>query len=79
MVKSRLHQAQSRYDAEYTAGRKTVVMGGYTRAVSGQRLGKNVAVVMQQIVINAKAGLQQWKSYFLCCPCRDIISKNKVS
>jgi hypothetical protein len=37
-------------------------MGGFTRAVSGQRLGKHVPVVMQQIINNATVGLQQWKS-----------------
>jgi hypothetical protein len=37
-------------------------MGGYTRAVSGQRLGKNFPVAMQQILNNAAVELQQWKS-----------------
>jgi hypothetical protein len=36
-------------------------MGGYTSAVSGQRLGKHVAVATQQILNNATVGLQQWK------------------
>jgi hypothetical protein len=39
-------------------------MGGYTRSVSGQRLGKHVPVAMQQILNNATIGLQQWKSLF---------------
>jgi hypothetical protein len=38
-------------------------MGGYTRAVSGQRLGKHVPFARQQILNNATVGLQQWKSY----------------
>jgi hypothetical protein len=37
-------------------------MGGYTRAVSGQRLGKHVPVCRQHILNNAAVGLQQWKS-----------------
>jgi hypothetical protein len=36
-------------------------MGGYTRAVSGERLGKNVNAASQQILSNATVGLQQWK------------------
>jgi hypothetical protein len=36
-------------------------MGGFTRAVSGQRLNKHVPVAMQQILNNAIVGLQQWK------------------
>jgi hypothetical protein len=35
-------------------------MGSYTRAVSGQRLGKYVPVV-RQIFNNATVGLQQWE------------------
>jgi hypothetical protein len=38
-------------------------MDGYTRAVSGQRLGKRVPVAMQQIFNNTTVELQQWKSY----------------
>jgi hypothetical protein len=37
-------------------------MDGYTRDVSGQRVGKHVAVARQQIFNNATVGLQQWKS-----------------
>jgi hypothetical protein len=44
-------------------------MGGYTRAVSGRRLGKHVLVARQQILDNATVGLQQWKSCFLRDPC----------
>jgi hypothetical protein len=56
-------------------------IGGYSRAVSRQRLGKHVPVARQQILNNATVGLQQWKTEcFLCRPCRDIISKgHKVS
>jgi hypothetical protein len=39
-------------------------MGGYTRAVSGQRFGKHVPAARQQIINNAAVGLQQWKSRF---------------
>jgi hypothetical protein len=38
------------------------VMGGYTRAISGQRFGKHVPVASKQIRNNATVGLQQWKS-----------------
>jgi hypothetical protein len=34
--------------------------GGYTRAVSGQRLGEHVPVARQQIINNETVGLQQW-------------------
>jgi hypothetical protein len=37
-------------------------IGGYTKAVSGQRLVKHVPVARQQILNNATVGLQQWKS-----------------
>jgi hypothetical protein len=36
-------------------------MGGYTRAVSGQRIGKNVPVARQQILNNTTVEIQQWK------------------
>jgi hypothetical protein len=36
-------------------------MGGYTVAVSGQRLGKHFPVARQQIFNSATVGLQQWK------------------
>jgi hypothetical protein len=36
-------------------------MGGYTRAVSGQRLGEHIPVPRHQIHINVTVGLQQWK------------------
>jgi hypothetical protein len=36
-------------------------MGGYTRPVSGQRLGKHVPVAKLQILKNATVELQQWK------------------
>jgi hypothetical protein len=35
-------------------------MDRYTRAVSGQRLGKHVPVARQQILNNATVRLQQW-------------------
>jgi hypothetical protein len=35
-------------------------IGGYTRTVSGQRLGKHVPIARQQILNNATVGLQQW-------------------
>jgi hypothetical protein len=38
-------------------------MGGFTRAVSGQRLGKHVSVARQQIFNNATVVLQQWNRY----------------
>jgi hypothetical protein len=37
-------------------------MGGYTSAISGQQPGKHVPFARQQILNNAKVGLQQWKS-----------------
>jgi hypothetical protein len=37
-------------------------MGGYTRAVSEQRLGKHIPVARQEIINNATVGLQQWMS-----------------
>jgi hypothetical protein len=40
-------------------------MGGYTRAVSGQRLPKHVPAARRQILNNTTVGLQQWKSYVL--------------
>jgi hypothetical protein len=40
-------------------------MGGYTRAVSGHRLGKHVPVAKQQRLNNVTAELQQWKSCVL--------------
>jgi hypothetical protein len=33
----------------------------YTRAVSGQRLGKHIPIARQQILNNTTVGLQQWK------------------
>jgi hypothetical protein len=36
-------------------------MGGYTRAVPGQWLGKHVLVSRKQILNNATVGLKQWK------------------
>jgi hypothetical protein len=36
-------------------------MSGYTRHVSGQRLGKQVPIARRQILNTATAGLQQWK------------------
>jgi hypothetical protein len=52
-------------------------MGGYTRAVSGQRLSKHVPIARQQNLNNARVGLQQWKSCFLCGLWPDIISKGQ--
>jgi hypothetical protein len=40
-------------------------MAGYTRTVSGQRLGKHVPVARQQILNIATVGLQHWKSCVL--------------
>jgi hypothetical protein len=47
--------------------------------VSGQRLGKHVPLVTQQILNNATVGLQQWKKKknFLHGSCRDVISKGR--
>jgi hypothetical protein len=39
-------------------------MGAYTRAVSGQRLGKHVPVAMQQILNNATVGSNNRKIVF---------------
>jgi hypothetical protein len=52
-------------------------MGGYTRDVCRQRLGKHVPVARQQILNNAVVGLQQWKICFLCGPCRDVIGNGQ--
>jgi hypothetical protein len=37
-------------------------MGGYTRAVSGQRLGEHVPAARQKILNNATVELKQWKN-----------------
>jgi hypothetical protein len=37
-------------------------MGGYTSAVSGQRLRKHVPIAKKQILNNATVGVQQGKS-----------------
>jgi hypothetical protein len=37
-------------------------MGGYTKVVSGQRLGKTVPVATQQILNKLSVGLRQWKN-----------------
>jgi hypothetical protein len=52
-------------------------MDGYTKAVSGQRLGKHVPVARQHILNNAIVGSQQWNSCFLCVPCQDVIRKGQ--
>jgi hypothetical protein len=39
-------------------------MGGYTRAVSGQRLAKYVPFDRQHVRNNETVGLGQWKSLF---------------
>jgi hypothetical protein len=50
-------------------------MGGYTRTVSGQRLGKHVPVARPQILNNATVGPQQWKSYvFYVVPAEGKVS-----
>jgi hypothetical protein len=36
-------------------------IGGYTRPISGQRLGKHAPIARQQILNNATVVLQQWK------------------
>jgi hypothetical protein len=46
-------------------------MGGYTRAVSGQRLGKHVPAAT-----GTNATVEEL--CFLCGPCRDIVSKGQV-
>jgi hypothetical protein len=59
-------------------------MGGYTRAVSGQRFGKHVPVARQHIINNATVGLQQWKSCVFCVVraemlyARDTVSEESV-
>jgi hypothetical protein len=53
-------------------------MGGYTRAVSGQRLGKHVPLAIQQSLNNATVGLQQWEKCFLRGSCREVISEAKL-
>jgi hypothetical protein len=52
-------------------------MGGYTRAVSGQRLGKHVPAARQQSLNNAKVGTTMEDMCFLCGLCRDVISKRQ--
>jgi hypothetical protein len=44
-------------------------IGGYTRGVSGQRLGKHVPIANKQIFNNATVGLQQWNNGLLRGPC----------
>jgi hypothetical protein len=39
-------------------------MGAYTRAVSGQRLGKHVPVAREQILNNATVGLHNGRAVF---------------
>jgi hypothetical protein len=54
-------------------------MGGYTRAVCGQRFGKHVPVARQQILNNATDG-QQWKScIFYVVRAEMIQGRDKVS
>jgi hypothetical protein len=45
-------------------------MGGYTRAISGQRLGKHIPTTTD---VNATIE----ELCFLCGPCRDVISKGQ--
>jgi hypothetical protein len=45
-------------------------MGGCTRAVSGQRLGKHLPVAA-----DTKAAIEEL--CFMCGPCRDVISKEQ--
>jgi hypothetical protein len=55
-------------------------MGGYTRAVSRQRLGKHVPVARQQILNNATFGVQKWKSrVFYVVRFGMLYSRDKVS
>jgi hypothetical protein len=52
-------------------------MGENTRAVSGQWLGNHVPVARQQILNNATVELQQWKNFFLRCPCPEVINETR--
>jgi hypothetical protein len=55
-------------------------MGVYTRAVSGQRLGKHVPVARQQTLNNATVGLQHWKICVLYVVRAQILqARDKVS
>jgi hypothetical protein len=48
---------------------RAVAMQRYTRAVSGQRLGKHVLASRQQIVNNATVGQTVEELCLLCGPC----------
>jgi hypothetical protein len=53
-------------------------MGGYSKVVSGQLLGKHVPVAKQQILNNATIGLQTMEELcFLRSPCLEVISKGR--
>jgi hypothetical protein len=52
-------------------------MGGYTRTVSGQRLGKHVPVARQQMLNDPTVGPQQLKSCVFYVVRADVISKGK--
>jgi hypothetical protein len=51
--------------------------GGYTTAVSGQRLDKHVPVARRQILNNATVGLQQWKNCVLYVVCDEVIGETR--
>jgi hypothetical protein len=46
-------------------------MGAYTSAVSGQRLGQHVPAA-------SDTNITIEELYFLCGPCRDVISKGQI-
>jgi hypothetical protein len=54
--------------------------GGYTRAVSWNRLCKHVPVARQQIINNATVGPQQWKrSVFCAARVEVLLARYKVN
>jgi hypothetical protein len=55
-------------------------MGGYTRAVSGQQLGKHIPIARQQILNNATVGPQQWRNcVFYVVRVEMLKTRDKVS
>jgi hypothetical protein len=52
-------------------------MGGYTRAVSGQRLSKHVPLLGSRFLIMRQLDATVKELCFLCGPCRDVISKEQ--
>jgi hypothetical protein len=56
------------------------MMGGYTRAVYGQRLRKHVLVARQQMLNNETDGLQQWKGcVFYVVRAEMLYARDKVT